>query len=460
MAETAAEERPAIAGGERRIPRRAITSWVLYDLANTVFSMGVVSLYLPLWLREQLGAETADTTFGVITAVSYALIFFVSPQLGAMTDRLGRRMPFLVVSTLICVGFTALLARFDVMTTAILFVAANIAYSAGLQFYDALLPEVSTEENRGWIGGIGIGVGYLGAFFAVSLGFVVGRDDKPLLFLLVAALFLLFALPCFLFVRERPRRRRDPVFGWRAMRESTMETWRTLRSGKEYPGLLRFLIGRVFYTDAINTVIIVMALVAVNVAVATGLSEDEGEAASQFVLLFSIVFAVIGGFVWGRVTDRLGPKRTLNIVLFLWMGTFTFGAIVSIVALPIIYLYAVGALAGFAIGGVWSSDRPYMLRLTPPHRIGEFYGLYGMVGRFAAITGPATWALIFWLTVRVLGLEPRVGQGLGILTLVAQMFVAYLILRRVSDAPRHWPTTEEPPGPAAELRVAATPRLE
>lgn len=418
-----------------KVPRRSVAAWVSYDLANTIFSMGVISLFLPMWLREVLGPERVDVTFSLIAAVSYAIIFVVSPQLGAISDRAGRRMPFLLVSTVVCVAFTMLLARFGLVLTAVFFIVANIAYQAGLQFYDALLPEVSTPENRGRIGGIGVGVGYFGSFLAVGLGFALGGADKPLLFAWIGLLFLLFALPCFLLVRERPRPRapKGQVWSWAAMRASTRETLRTLRNVEEYPGLLRFLIGRVFYTDAINTVIMVMALYTVNVAVATGLSAEAGERAAQLVLVFAIGFAVLGGFFWGWVTDRNGPKRTLELVLWVWMATFVFAAAIGIFALPLPCLYLVAAVAGFAIGGVWASDRPYMLRLTPPDRVGEFYGLYGMVGRFSAITGPVTWALIFWFTVQVLGMEPRVGQGVGILLLVAQMFIAWIILRKVRD---------------------------
>src|SRR3954469_12819661 len=97
------------ASNERPIRTRAVVSWVLYDLANTIFSMGIVSLYFPTWIRRQVGAERADFVWGLIAAVSMGLIFIASPLLGAMTDRARRRMPFLVISTLICVAFTALL---------------------------------------------------------------------------------------------------------------------------------------------------------------------------------------------------------------------------------------------------------------------------------------------------------------------------------------------------------------
>jgi UMF1 family MFS transporter len=426
------------------VRRRAIAAWVSYDLANTIFSMGVISLFLPMWLREVMGAEQVDVAFGLIASVSYAIIFLVSPQLGAMTDRAGRRMPFLLASTLVCVLFTMLLARFGLAASIVFFIIANVAYQAGLQFYDALLTEVSSEGNRGRIGGIGIGVGYFGSFIAVGLGFLLGTGDKPALFLWIGLLFLLFALPCFALVKERPRPRRGPVWSWSAMRASTAETVRTLRRVDEYPGLLRFLVGRIFYTDAINTVIMVMALFTVNVAAATGLDTATGERAAQLVLVFAIGFAVLGGFFWGWVCDRIGPKRTLQGVLLWWMATFVFAAAVGLAALPLSCLYLVAGLAGFAIGGVWASDRPYMLRLTPPERIGEFYGLYGMVGRFSAITGPASWALIFWFVVHVLGLEPLTGQSVGILVLVLQMLIAWIILRKLPETPPYASTDRSP----------------
>jgi MFS transporter, UMF1 family len=429
---------------ELPVTHRAVFGWVTYDLANTIFSMGVVSLFLPLWIRETAGAENADMLWGIIGAISYAIIFVLSPLLGSMTDRARRgRMPFLVVSTLICVGFTMLLGRADLWWTAVFFIIANIAYNAGLQFYDALLPVVSTESNRGKIGGIGVGVGYLGSFLAVGLGLTLGTGNKPLLFMLIGLLFLVFSVPCFIFVRERGNPNPRPVFGWKVIRESTRETVDALKHGKQFPGLRRFLIGRVIYTDAINTVILIMALYTVNVAVASGLSEEMGEHTAQLILMFAIIFAILGGFVWGWAVDKLGPKKTLDLVLFSWMIVFVVAGAVGIIGLPLWVLYAVAAGAGAALGGVWASDRVYMLRLTPPHRIGEFYGLYGMVGRFSAITGPATWALILFLTTKTMGLAPQVGQGVGVLVLLVQVVVSYWILRKVDDAPRNW---DELPG--------------
>jgi UMF1 family MFS transporter len=95
----------------------------------------------------------------------------------------------------------------------------------------------------------------------------------------------------------------------------------------------------------------------------------------------------------------------------------------------------VAAAAGVCLGGVWTADRPYMLRLSPPARIGEFYGLYGMVGRFSAISGPLVWALVVGV---IFAGNPDLGQPLGVLVLMTFIIISYLILRPVSDAKREW----------------------
>ena len=413
--------------------------------------MGVLSLYFSLFVRSEVGADRADGVYGVVSAISMGLIFILSPALGAMTDRARRRMPFLVGATLICVAGTALIGTGPFALSIGLFILANAAYQAGVQFYDSLLPEVTHAGNRGRISGIGVGVGYLGSYIAVGAGFLIAPDNHPALFGLLAAGFLLFALPCFLFVRERGNPTPRPVFSWSALQASAGETVRTLKASRDFPGLARFLVGRVFYTDAINTVISYMGLYTVNVALATGLSQAEGRTQAQLVLMSAITCSVVGGLAWGFAVDRFGPKRTLTTVLQLWIVVFALAAAVGAFALPILWLYVVAGLAGIALGGIWAADRPYMLRLSPPDRVGEFYGLYGMVGRFSAITGPLLWAAIVYVAVDRGGLPTLTGQSMAICSLLAMTIVGYVILRPVSD---------QTPFEGASASVASAPTSE
>lgn len=425
-----ADEQPT-----RQPSRLATGSWMLYDLANTIFSMGVLTLYLPLWVVEVMGGTDAQQSYAV--SISMLVIFVLSPLLGALTDQAPRRMPFLITSTLICIGFTMLLGQGGVLLTLVFFVIANIAYQAGLQFYDALLPEVSTEENRGKISGIGIGIGYFGSIVAVVMGLIITGDMTGLsqaaqsaryttTFQAIGVAFLLFSLPCFFFVRER--KRSDRHFTLASVGAAARQVASTFQSTGRYPGLVRFLVGRFFYTDAINTVVFFMGIY---VTQEIGFTDQQ----AQWVFLIAIVFSIVGGLGFSQIVDPLGPRRTLDIVLYLWMGVFALAAALGLFNLPGEIFWVVAGLAGVALGGTWTADRPYMLRLTPPARIGEFYGLYGMIGRFSAITGPLAWGLI----VNTLGW----GRPVAILTLLIGVIISFVILRGVSDERRTWSAEDQ-----------------
>jgi UMF1 family MFS transporter len=356
------------------------------------------------------------------------LMFLTAPLLGAISDQAGRRVPYLLVTTLICVGLTLFIGQGGqnaLMLSLLLFMGANYFYQAGLVFYDALLAVVSTPETRGRIGGIGIGVGYLGSFLGVGTGLLVlGQNPaaKPLVFQITAVLFLLFALPCFLFVREPHRPDAKPL-GRETLRGAINELSYTLRRVGNYPGLGRFLIGRVFYADAANTLIAFMGIYVSN---EVGFAETQ----TQVLLLAGIAAGVIGGLCWGPVVDRAGPKRTLDAVLLVWLAVFVLVAAIGGLNLPGWLFWLVGPLSGVALGGLWTADRPLMLQLSPPRYLGQFYGLYAMVGRFAAILGPLLWSLV----VDALHL----GRPVAVMTLAIWVVVSLMILRGVPNEPRAW----------------------
>ncbi len=402
--------------------RLSVVSWALYDLANTVFSMNIVSLYFSLWVVNVMGGTDAD--YGNAVALSMAFMLVSAPVLGALSDQAGRRMPFLVFTTLACVGLTALLGLGGLKGSLIVFVGANYMFQAGLIFYDSLLPVVSTEENRGRIGGLGIGLGYLGSVIGVVSGLkLLDRIGYVGIFRLSALLFLVFAIPCFLFVRESAAARGfklDLRVVWQALQQVSA----TIPRARKYPGLLRFLVGRFFYTDPANTIIAFMSIYVTN-----EIGFDERQA--QVVLLAAILCAVVGGLAWGFVVDRIGPRRTLTLVLILWISVLTAAIATPMLDLPSRLFWGIACLAGIALGGLWTADRPLMLRLSPPKHIGEFYGLYSMIGRFGAVVGPFTWGLV----VNSLGLGRLVAVG----TLLGFMLVALVMIWGIDDRVRDWP---------------------
>ena len=319
------------------------------------------------------------------------------------------------------VGATALLGAGPVVLSLVVYAIALVAFNLGSVVYDALLPDVSTPENRGWISGLGVSVGYAGSALAVGAGaLLLDRIGYPGLFRTLALMFLIFSLPCFLWLRERPRPTpAGPVPSWRHVISNLVASWRT---ASHYPGAVRFLVGRFFYTDAINTLIGGFLVVFAQKEIGF----DAGQV--QMLTVLGIASAIVGGLVAGRLVDRVGPRLILHTVLAVWIGTMVVG--IAAAAADMVDLgWVVGVAGGLALGATWAADRAYMARLTPPHLYGEFYGLYGTVGRFATILGPLMWALV----VDVLGW----GRLAALALLAVNVLVARIVLQGVPRLPVH-----------------------
>jgi UMF1 family MFS transporter len=405
-------------------------SWALYDFANTIFSFAIVSFAMGPWTTRALGEANGTLAFTVAGSLSVLVNALVSPALGAVSDRTGGRKRYLLVFTVMCIVPTALIGFVNIWLGLLAFAIANFAFQAALIYYDAILPDIALPEKRGRLSGIGVGLGYLGTIVS-GLLLRYTTDDEGLItaasFVLVASLFAVFAIPIFLVVKERPRtdtvpfRVADALGSWRQLGI----TW---QHAGEQPGLRRFIVGRFFYSDGVNTAIAVMSLFTIN---AIGFTESE----ALYVLLGLTVVAVIASFGWGYLADRWGPKRTLLIVLGSWVvGLLIMGLVTEKPA----FLVA-GAILGSGLGGTAVTDRLLLLRLAPPERVGEMFGLFGLAGKFSAVIGPVVFGIIIFLLLEPLG---TVAYQVAILSLLGLMVLGLLIVRGVPEPPA---VTGDPP---------------
>jgi UMF1 family MFS transporter len=404
--------------------RLATASWVTYDLANTIFALGVVGLYFSDWLITE---NQPDSALAGVQAAAAAVVIFLAPWAGTRSDVLGRRVPTLIVTTVLAVLATALIATGPVWLTLVMLWIAVVAVNTGSVVYDALLVDVSTIDNRGHISGLGVGVGYFGSFIGLGLGLValdVLDWGFPGAFRLIALAFLIFALPSFFFISERRGHSDEPLPTAGDIAARLARSWRKART---YEGVVRFLIGRFFYTDAINTLI--GGFLAIFVIDELGL--DRG----FFTALMGVAItsAIVGGLGAGHFIERHGPLRVLRFVLVLWMAAMMTGVTAAITGLTDV-AWVIGPLGGIALGATWSADRVVMVRVSPPRHLGEFYGLYATVGRFATIAGPLVWALV----VDVADL----GRSFALGTLAVFVAVGWLLLGGVDDRVRSWPVED------------------
>ncbi|MGH3108320.1 MAG: MFS transporter, partial [Rubrobacter sp.] len=234
MLYTAAEMRERrLSGG--KASRLAVYSWILYDFSNTIFSVTILSFYFPLWVEEQVGSGGLLSGAGLVnsaTAVSALFVVLTAPVLGAVADLRQRRVPYLILLTVIAVVLTAALdVAGGVVVGLALFVAADLAYQSALVFYNALLPVVSAGRGAGRVSGYGTAVGYVGTILGlIVLTYFVenGETVRPLLgplggwletgdevysnaFVPTAVIYLVFSLPAFFFVPDPAVRARRPV---------------------------------------------------------------------------------------------------------------------------------------------------------------------------------------------------------------------------------------------------------
>jgi UMF1 family MFS transporter len=393
--------------------RRALYAWALYDLANTTFSLNVVSRYLPLLVVEDLGGRDLDVSIAYSAAM--VLVALTAPLLGAVSDASERRVPFLAVATFGCITATALMGLGSPLALVLtLFAVANYFYQAALVFYDALLANVSDESTRGRASALGIGLGYGGTIISLySVAPIAERFGKPVAFPATAVLFFTFALPCFVLV---PDRGSGPLWRRGLARETFTRVAATIRKLRGLPGLARFLCAHFLYTDAVNTVVLFMALYATKVG---GFTSPE----VTRLLALSTVFAIAGAFGSGPLIDRIGAKRALYVALACWVTALG----LALGAQGKGPLWLVGPITGIALGALWSADRVAMFRLSPPEALGEFYGIYGMIGRFAAITGPLVWGAV------VYALEDRgtFAYRAAIGALLVMLLAGAWVLRRI-----------------------------
>lgn len=399
-------------------------SWALYDFANTIFSFAIVSFAMSLWAISFLGEAAGQFWFTAAVSISVLINAAVSPVLGAMSDRVGRRKPFLAFFTVGSILPTLLIGFVDIGLGLLFFAIANFAYQAALIYYDALLPDVARPETRGRLSGVGVALGYLGTIVSGLLfRFTTDADggSTAASFLLVGSLFAVFAAPIFLRVPERGPRGQD--FRMIDALRSWTQLATTVRHARETPGLLRFIVGRFFYSDPVNTAIVVMSAFATQ---AIGFSEAE---ALNILLLLTVV-AVLASFGWGWLVDRIGAKRTLLTVLVSWAA----GLLLLGLWLDRVPFLIAGAVLGSGLGGVAVTDRLLLLRLARPAQVGEMLGLYGLAGKFSAVVGPIAYGTIVGLLLAPLG---DVAYQIAILSLLVLMVIGLVIIRGVPEGTRY-----------------------
>ncbi len=381
------------------VRRREALSWAMYDFANSGYTTVVITaVYNSYFVSTVAGGATwATFAWTAALACSYALIMISAPMLGAWMDVRANKKRVLAWTTAGCVLATAALAWTGpgMLGLAIaLIIVSNFCYGTGENVSAAFLPELARPEGLGRVSGWSWALGYLGGLVVLGLclAWVLAAQARgapateyvPVTMLITATAFALTALPVFIWLRERALPSQTASAG--AWRTGYARLADTLAHAVRYRDLATLLAAIVAYQAGIQTVIVLAGVYATQ-ALGFGITQT-----ITMILVVNLT-AALGAAVFGSVQDRLGHHRTLTGVLLLWLLTVLLAWRAT--DAPTFWLAA--NLAGLGLGAAQSAGRALVGALAPAQRRGEFFGLWGLAVKLAAIIGPLSYGAVTWV---------------------------------------------------------------
>lgn len=383
----------------RRLDQPTI-AWALYDWANSAFATTVMAGFFPVFFKTywSAGGDPTESTLrlGLANSLGSLVILLLAPILGAIADRCGGKKRFLLAFT--ALGALNTGSLFFVQQGAweiavLLYVFGSIGFSGSIVFYDALIVNVADDRRMHRVSALGYGLGYLGGgvLFAVNVAMTLsphtfGLADAAMAvrvsFVMVAAWWLMFAVPLFLFVPESRPAQAVSILG--AVTGGLRQLHETFREIRRLRMVALFLGAYWLYIDGVDTVI----RMAVDYGLSIGLKSDN--------LIVALLITQFVGFpaalIYGRMGDRYGAKAGL----FFGIGVYTVLTIWATRMDSAGEFYALAVIVGLVQGGIQALSRSFYARIIPAEKAGEFFGFYNMLGKFAAVLGPL---LVGWAGV-------------------------------------------------------------
>ncbi|SDW88202.1 MFS transporter, UMF1 family [Marininema mesophilum] len=379
---------------------KAVRSWVMYDWANSAFVTTIMAAVMPIYYADvaakNLPAEVKVAYWGYTQSLALALVFLLSPVLGAIADATGSKRPFLRFFTYMGALASALLffvGEGDWALASILVVLGTVAFSGGNVFYDAYLTDLVPDEQRDEVSSRGYAVGYIGGGILLAINLTMITFPKVFLlpnatiatqvsFLTVGIWWFIFSLPFFRHVHDQRLTPSPSISPLTHTKQGIRSTFTTIRRLGRYPELLKYLISFWFFSDGINTII--------KMATIYGREIGIGQKDLIAALLITQFVGIPCTLIIGKLSNRLGAKSTLSFTIIAYLFIVLLGFFMQ----SAIHFYLLAIMVGLVQGGSQALSRSIFTRLVPPQQNAEFFGLYGLSGKFASIFGPALFGLI------------------------------------------------------------------
>ena len=404
-------------------------NWVMYDVGNSALVLLNTSI-VPIYFNAiNTGASSAElvTAWANAQTVASLVVAMLMPILGSLADYAGNKIKFFTGFFL--TGVVLCLAQaipMSAMAFLVVYVLCTIGLNSSMTFYDAMLPDVTTDERMDQVSSSGFAWGYVGStipfILCIALIFggpgILGLDTLTctrLTFIITGAWWLAFTIPLLRTYRQRYGKERE--HGAQGVLHNIAKTFTglldTCRRIAHDRVLLVFMIAFFFYIDGVHTVI----------SMATSYGAALGIDSTQLVLALLVTqfVAFPSAIIYGKAAGKFGTLRMIIVAVAAYVGIVLFAAFFLKSATE---FWILAILVGMFQGGVQALSRSYFGKIIPKEHSNEYYGFFDIFGRYASVMGTLLVSVVTSLTH-----DP----SLGVLSIGILLVVGFVMLVKLSS---------------------------
>ena len=402
-------------------------NWVMYDVGNSalvLFNTSVVPIYFD---AINTGASSAElvTAWANAQTVASLVVALLMPVLGSLADYAGNKIKFFLGFFL--TGLVLCFAQaipMGAMPFLVVYVLCTIGLNSSMTFYDAMLPDITTDDRMDTVSSSGYAWGYIGScvpFIVCILLILVGPSALGLdmlfcvqvSFIITGIWWLAFTVPLVRTYKQRYAKELAPgeTFGGEVVK-TIRGLGTTMRRIAQDRAILIYMIAFFFYIDGVHTVI--------SMATTYGTSLGLDSTALILALLVTQFVAFPSAIAYGSLAKKCGTLRMILIAVAAYVGIVLFAAFFL---KSEVEFWILAVVVGMFQGGIQALSRSYFGKLIPKERSNEYYGFFDIFGRYASVMGTLLVSVVTSLTG---------DASLGVLSIGILLVVGFVMLIRLS----------------------------
>lgn len=402
-------------------------SWIMYDWANSAYSMTMLSTILPIYFTSVVGEagiskDLATSYWGYTNSIASLIVAVLAPIMGGLADYMGVKKKFFKIFTFTGIIFTGLIAfvphgRWIPLLG--IYVISLIGFSLSNVFYDSFLTDVTSDDRMDNVSSLGYAYGYIGSTipFIVCMALIIcaQKGVVPISvtlatkgsFVITAAWWFYYTLPMLKNVEQihgKPYKKF-------AVRDTVDDFIKSFIKIKRHKKAFVFLLAYFFYIDGVDTII----RMAASFGTAIGISSTN----LLVILLVTQFVAFPFAIIYGKLAEKFNGK----IMLLVGICVYILICIVAFFMTNARQFWILSLLVASSQGGIQALSRSYFAKMIPKENSNEYFGFYNIFGKFAAIMGPFLVAAITQITGEVRS---------GVLSLIGLFLIGAVLFIRAT----------------------------